>query len=80
LKRKGFCNRFPQGNRFFYPVFPGFSRFFPQNREKERSLAGRSKIIYPPDGTLIEWRGEKVPLEAISAAGRSTHGTMRLSP
>jgi len=23
------------------------------------------KIVYPPDGALIEWRGEKVPLEAI---------------
>jgi penicillin-binding protein 1C len=23
------------------------------------------KIIYPPDGALIEWRGEEVPLEAI---------------
>jgi penicillin-binding protein 1C len=24
------------------------------------------KIVYPPDGALIEWRGEEVPLEAIS--------------
>jgi penicillin-binding protein 1C len=23
------------------------------------------KIVYPPDGALIEWRGEEVPLEAI---------------
>jgi penicillin-binding protein 1C len=22
------------------------------------------KILYPPDGALIEWRGEEVPLEA----------------
>ena len=23
------------------------------------------KIVYPPDGALIEWRGEEVPLEAV---------------
>ncbi|HEX3418271.1 MAG TPA: hypothetical protein VHT21_17985 [Stellaceae bacterium] len=22
------------------------------------------KIVYPPDGALIEWRGEELPLEA----------------
>jgi len=29
------------------------------------SRAGGPKIVYPPDGALIEWRGEEVPLEAI---------------
>jgi penicillin-binding protein 1C len=29
------------------------------------SQAGGPKIVYPPDGALIEWRGEEVPLEAI---------------
>jgi penicillin-binding protein 1C len=29
------------------------------------SQPGGPKIIYPPDGALIEWRGEEVPLEAI---------------
>ena len=29
------------------------------------SHAGGPKIVYPPDGALIEWRGEEVPLEAI---------------
>jgi penicillin-binding protein 1C len=83
------------------------------------SSAGGPKIVYPPDGALIEWHGEDVPLEAIGgkqpllwlvdgrplkpeaprheiywqpagigfvrlsvidAAGRSAHGTVRLSP
>ena len=26
--------------------------------------AGGPKIVYPPDGALIEWRGEELPLEA----------------
>jgi len=29
------------------------------------SRAGGPKIVYPPDGALIEWRGEEVPLDAI---------------
>src|SRR6516162_8192187 len=29
------------------------------------SHAGGPKIVYPPDGALIEWRGEEVPLDAI---------------
>ena len=83
------------------------------------SSAGGPKIVDPPDGALIEWHGEDVPLEAIGgkqpllwlvdgrplkpeaprheiywqpagigfahlsvidAAGRSAHGTVRLSP
>jgi len=83
------------------------------------SSAGGPKIVYPPDGALIEWLGEDLPLEAIGgkqpllwlvdgrplkpeaprheiywqpagigfahlsvidAAGRSAHGTVRLSP
>ncbi|MBV8130933.1 MAG: penicillin-binding protein 1C [Alphaproteobacteria bacterium] len=30
---------------------------------------GGPKIVYPPDGALIEWRGEEVPLEAIGGKG-----------
>jgi penicillin-binding protein 1C len=29
------------------------------------SQPGGPKIVYPPDGALIEWRGEEVPLEAM---------------
>jgi penicillin-binding protein 1C len=29
------------------------------------SQPGGPKIVYPPDGALIEWRGEEVPLDAI---------------
>jgi penicillin-binding protein 1C len=27
--------------------------------------AGGPQIVYPPDGALIEWRGEELPLEAV---------------
>jgi penicillin-binding protein 1C len=27
--------------------------------------ASAPKIVYPPDGALLDWRGEEVPLEAI---------------
>ena len=42
----------------------------PRLRQLEpRALAtsqpGGPKIVYPPDGALIEWRGEEVPLEAM---------------
>jgi penicillin-binding protein 1C len=31
--------------------------------------AGGPKIVYPPDGALIEWRGEELPLEAAGGKG-----------
>ncbi|MGC1884563.1 MAG: penicillin-binding transpeptidase domain-containing protein, partial [Stellaceae bacterium] len=30
----------------------------------QRAAAVGPKIVYPPDGALVEWRGEEVPLEA----------------
>ena len=36
-----------------------------EHRAPATSQPGGPKIIYPPDGALIEWRGEEVPLEAI---------------
>ena len=36
-----------------------------EHRAAATSQPGGPKIIYPPDGALIEWRGEEVPLEAI---------------
>jgi len=36
-----------------------------ESRTLDPSQPGAPKIIYPPDGALIEWRGEEVPLEAI---------------
>jgi penicillin-binding protein 1C len=36
-----------------------------ESRTLDPSQPGGPEIIYPPDGALIEWRGEEVPLEAI---------------
>jgi penicillin-binding protein 1C len=33
-----------------------------------RDAAG-PKILYPPDGSIVEWHGEGVPLEAAGGAG-----------
>ena len=30
---------------------------------------GGPKILYPPDGSIVEWHGEEVPLEAAGGAG-----------
>jgi penicillin-binding protein 1C len=30
---------------------------------------GGPKILYPPDGSIVEWHGEEVPLEASGGAG-----------
>ena len=40
----------------------------PARRRGRRAPAGGPKILYPPDGALIEWHGEELPLEA--AGGR----------
>jgi penicillin-binding protein 1C len=36
-----------------------------ESRTLDPSQSGGPEIIYPPNGALIEWRGEEVPLEAI---------------
>ena len=30
-----------------------------------RIASRRPKIVYPPDGALIDWDGEELPLEAV---------------
>jgi penicillin-binding protein 1C len=42
---------------------PRLRRFEP--RAQGASQSGGPRIVYPPDGASIEWRGEEVPLEAI---------------
>jgi hypothetical protein len=50
-------------------------RLDPRPLAEPSSQNGGLKIVYPPDGALIEWRGEEVPLEgmgqsAVPLAGR----------
>jgi penicillin-binding protein 1C len=40
-------------------------RLDPAPREKGAASRGGLKIVYPPDGASIEWRGEELPLEAV---------------
>jgi len=44
---------------------PRLQRLDPRPLARAGSQSGGPKIIYPPDGALIEWRGEELPLEAI---------------
>jgi len=44
---------------------PRLQRVVPRPSAQVASQTGGPKIIYPPDGALIEWRGEELPLEAI---------------
>jgi penicillin-binding protein 1C len=44
---------------------PRLQRLDPRPLARAESQTGGLKIVYPPDGALIEWRGEDVPLEAI---------------
>ncbi|HEY1433447.1 MAG TPA: penicillin-binding protein 1C [Stellaceae bacterium] len=39
-------------------------RLDPGPNQRAATPAGGPKIVYPPDGALIEWRGEELPLEA----------------
>jgi penicillin-binding protein 1C len=39
-------------------------RLDPSPLQRADMTASGPKIVYPPDGALIEWRGEEVPLEA----------------
>ncbi len=40
-------------------------RLDPNPLPKAAASAGGPQIAYPPDGALIEWRGEELPLEAV---------------
>jgi penicillin-binding protein 1C len=44
---------------------PRLQRLDPRPLAQPSSQTGGLKIVYPPDGALIEWRGEDVPLEVI---------------
>ena len=48
---------------------PGLRRLDPGPAERTgRDVAGL-KILYPPDGSIVEWHGEDVPLEATGGLG-----------
>ncbi len=40
-------------------------RLDPRPLPQAAASAGGPQIVYPPDGALIEWRGEELPLEAV---------------
>jgi penicillin-binding protein 1C len=40
-------------------------RLYPNPLPKAAASGGGPQIVYPPDGALIEWRGEELPLEAV---------------
>jgi penicillin-binding protein 1C len=44
---------------------PRLQRLDPRPLAQSASQTGGLKIVYPPDGALIEWRGEEIPLEMI---------------
>jgi penicillin-binding protein 1C len=48
---------------------PRLQRLDPRPLEQAGSQTGGPKIVYPPDGALIEWRGEEVPLEVSGGKG-----------
>jgi penicillin-binding protein 1C len=37
----------------------------PRPPARAEAPRGGPKIVYPPDGALIEWHGEELPLEAV---------------
>jgi penicillin-binding protein 1C len=44
---------------------PRFRRLDPGPLAQAAAPSGAPKIVYPPDGALIEWRGEELSLEAV---------------
>jgi penicillin-binding protein 1C len=40
-------------------------RLDPSPLHRAAASTGGPQIVYPPDGALIEWRGEELPLEAV---------------
>jgi penicillin-binding protein 1C len=47
----------------------GLRRLDPGSAERKGSDTGGPKILYPPDGSIVEWHGEEVPLEAAGGVG-----------
>jgi len=48
---------------------PALRRLDPGPAERAGRDAGGPKILYPPDGSTVEWHGEGVPLEAAGGTG-----------
>jgi penicillin-binding protein 1C len=48
---------------------PRLQRLDPGPAERAGRDAGGPKILYPPDGSTVEWHGEGVPLEASGGRG-----------
>jgi penicillin-binding protein 1C len=47
---------------------PGLQRLDPGPAERGGRDTGGPKILYPPDGSTVEWHGEDVPLEAAGGS------------
>ncbi|HWB48264.1 MAG TPA: penicillin-binding protein 1C [Stellaceae bacterium] len=47
----------------------GLQRLDPGPAERAGRDPGGPKILYPPDGSIVEWHGEAVPLEASGGTG-----------
>jgi penicillin-binding protein 1C len=47
----------------------GLQRLDPGPAERAGRDPGGPKILYPPDGSIVEWHGEEVPLEASGGRG-----------
>jgi len=48
---------------------PGLQRLDPGPAERAGRDPGGPRILYPPDGSRVEWHGEEVPLEASGGLG-----------
>jgi penicillin-binding protein 1C len=48
---------------------PALQRLDPGPAERAGRDTGGPKILYPPDGSTVEWHGEEVPLEAAGGHG-----------
>jgi penicillin-binding protein 1C len=47
----------------------GLRRLDPGPAERGGRDPGAPKILYPPDGSIVEWHGEDVPLDAVGGRG-----------
>jgi len=47
---------------------PGLQHLDPGPAERAGRDAGGPKILYPPDGSTVDWHGEEVPLEAAGGS------------
>jgi penicillin-binding protein 1C len=48
---------------------PALRRLDPGPAERAGREEGGPKIVYPPDGSTVDWHGEEVPLEAAGGTG-----------